>query len=52
MRRTAFLFAALIVVASTASVQAGPIRNWIKQHRPGVLIQKPAAASYTATGCR
>jgi hypothetical protein len=39
---------ALIVVAwFSGSVSAGPIREWVQQHRPGVIIPKRTAPSCT-----
>lgn len=43
----------LVYFASGADARPRPVRNWIAQHRPGIVIPKSSAApcASCATGC-
>ena len=52
MKRIATLVAMIVVLLAGDSAQAGPIRNWIKNKRPGIVVKKSAAAgACTAASC-
>lgn len=52
MKRIAALIAMIVVLVASDGAQAGTIRNWIKNKRPGIVVKKSAAAgACSAASC-